>query len=113
MNKYKFKKILENHSLYYADMYKQHQQLCIQRDYVRGWMDAIRDIANKTGIKLYSGILNDLLCRFSTIHNISEILSDDSQEVVIIPHHIIDKDAYLKGHDDVCEYINLKIMEEQ
>lgn len=112
MNKYKFKKILEDHSLYYADRYKQHQQICIQRDYVRGWTDTIWDLANKTGIKLYSGILNDLLCIFSTIYNISEILSDDSQEV-IIPHHINDKDAYLKGHDDVYEYINLKIMGEQ
>lgn len=112
MNKYEFKKILEDHSLYYLDRYKQHQQLCIQRDYVRGWTDTIYNLANKTGIKLYSGILNDLLCRFSTIHNISEILSDSFQ-VVIIPHHIIDKDAYLKGRDDVREYINLKIMGEQ
>lgn len=111
MNKYKFKKILEDHSLYYADRYEQHRLSCIQCDYARGWTDAIWDLANKTGIKIYSGILNDLLCRFSTIHNISEILSDCSQEV-IIPHHINDKDAYLKGHDDVCEYINLKIMGE-
>lgn len=111
MNKYNFKKILEDHSLYYLE-YRYKQQLCIQRDYVRGWTDTIYDLANKTGIKLYSGILNDLLCRFSTIHNISEILSDSFQ-VVIIPHHIIDKDAYLKGHDNVCEYINLKIMGEQ
>lgn len=111
MNKYKFKKILEDHSLYYLE-YRYKQQLYIQRDYVRGWTDTIYDLANKTGIKLYSGILNDLLCRFSTIHNISEILSDSFQWV-IIPRHIIDKDAYLKGHDNVCEYINLKIMGEQ
>lgn len=104
MNKYKFKKILEDHALYYVKKYEQHE-ICRNRDYIRGWLDAVYNIAEKTGIKLYSGTLNNLLCRFYNISNLSKILSESSQEVVVVPNYVTDSEPYLKGYDDIHEYI--------
>lgn len=96
------KKILEDHALYYIKDYEQHE-ICRNRDYVRGLLDAVYNIAEKTGVELYSGTINDLLCRFSNIRNLSELLSESSQEVVEVPNYVTDSEPYLK-------YIFLKVM---
>ena len=57
MNKYKFKKILEDHPLFYGEESRLHNERCRNRDYIRGWLYAVDSIANKTGIKLYSGVM--------------------------------------------------------
>lgn len=112
MNKYELKKILEDHSLYYGNLFVHHMDVCKHHDYVVGWLDAVDSIATKTNIKLYSGVINDLLCRFSNIRNPSEILKK-LQETINTPMYITDKEAYLKGYNDVCDYIFLRINEKK
>lgn len=110
MNKYKFKKILENHPLFYGVECRLHNERCYNRDYIRGWLDAVDSIANKTGIKLHSGVLNDFICKFFIIYNLSEILFEGLQSDVIIPNKVTDPNVYIKGHDDIYEYMILNIM---
>lgn len=109
MNKYKFKKILEDHPLFYGEESRLHNERCRNRYYIRGWLYAVDSIANKTGIKLYSGVLNDFICKFFVIYNLSEILFEGLQSDVIIPNSVTDTKAYLKGYDDVYKYMFLNI----
>lgn len=109
MNKYKFKKILENHPLFYGVECRLHNERCYNRDYIRGWLNAVDSIANKTGIKLHSGVLNDFICKFFIIYNLSEILFEGLQSDVIIPNKVTDPKVYIKGYDDVYEYMILNI----
>lgn len=108
MNKYKLKKILENHGIYYLDAFR-CCEMSKDRDYVRGWLNAVYGIAEKTNIKLYSGAINDLLCRFSNVYNLSELLSKNSQNI-IVPSYVVNNEAYLNGYDDARNYIFSNVM---